>query len=163
MKRVLIAIVLIAFVSIAVDQIGDLTQSRPDPVRKGEVTELVVSVHEDRFGLGQDGAADALWAVCSAHTTSRPLTGDGFAPAGDDLYRVVLTPALGRHAELKLVGCLGTSRSTACSRTSSRRNRSRSPASRSRLRSTGLWPWHLAVAVIGTFWSNDLKRVLRTL
>ena len=106
MKRVLIAIVLIAFVSIAVDQIGDLTQSRPDPVRKGEVTELVVSVHEDRFGLGQDGAADALWAVCSAHTSSRPLSGDGFAPAGDDLYRVVLTPALGRHAELKLVGCL---------------------------------------------------------
>ena len=106
MKRVLIAIVLIAFVSIAVDQIGDLTQSRPDPVRKGEVTELVVSVHEDRFGLGQDGAADALWAVCSAHTSSRPLGGDGFAPVGDDLYRVVLTPALGRHAELKLVGCL---------------------------------------------------------
>lgn len=106
MKRALIAIALIAFVSIAVDQIGDLTQSRPDPVRRGEVTELVVSVHEDRFGLEQDGAADALWAVCSAHTISRPLSDEGLEPVGDDLYRVVLTPALGRHERLKVIGCL---------------------------------------------------------
>jgi hypothetical protein len=106
MKRVLIAVALIAFVSIAVDQIGDLTQSRPDPIRKGEVTELIVSVNQDRFGGGQDGAADALWAVCSAQTSSRPLDSDGLAPIGDNLYRVVLTPAVGRHARLKLVGCL---------------------------------------------------------
>ena len=106
MKRLLLVVALIAFVSIAVDQIGDLTQSRPDPVRKGEVTELVVSVNQDRFGGGQEGAADALWAVCSAQTTSRPLDSDGLVPLGDDLYRVVLSPAVGHHAELKLVGCL---------------------------------------------------------
>lgn len=107
MKRVLIAVALIALVSIAVDQIGDLTQSRPDPVRKGEVTELVVGVNEDRFGLGRDGAADALWAVCAAHTSSRPISGEGLEPIGEgDLYRVVLAPAIGRHARLKLVGCL---------------------------------------------------------
>ena len=106
MKRALLVFALIAVLSIAVDQIGDLTQSRPDPVRKGEVTELTVSVNEDRFGGGGDGAADALWAVCSAHTSSRPLSSDGLEPVSDDLYRVVLSPALGHHAELKLVGCL---------------------------------------------------------
>lgn len=106
MKRVLVAIALIAFVSIAVDQIGDLTQSRPDPVRKGEVTELTVSVDQDRFGGGTDGAANALWAVCSAHTSSRPLSSEGLESLGAGLYRVVLSPALGHHAELKLVGCL---------------------------------------------------------
>ncbi len=106
MKRALIAFVLIALLSIAVDQLGDLTQSRPDPVRKGEVTELVVSVKQDRFGPGQAGAADALWAVCAAQTSSRALGDEGLEPIGDDLYRVVLAPAIGHHAELKLVGCL---------------------------------------------------------
>jgi hypothetical protein len=31
---------------------------------------------------------------------------DGLQPLGGDRYRVVLRPALGRHGELKLVGCL---------------------------------------------------------
>jgi hypothetical protein len=70
------------------------------------VTEIVVAVNEDRFAPGQDAAAAALWAVCSAQTTSEVTGGQGLQPLGGDRYRVVLRPALGRHGQLKLVGCL---------------------------------------------------------
>jgi hypothetical protein len=106
MKRVVIVVAVIVGAVVAISQLSDLTQSRPDSVRSDAVTEIVVAVNEDRFAPGQDAAADALWAVCAAQTSSRVTVGDGLQPLGGDRYRVVLRPALGRHSELKLVGCL---------------------------------------------------------
>ena len=106
MKRVLVVVAVVAAVALAVDVLGDMTQTRPDEVNEDAVTEIVVDVDEDRFGCGRDAAADALWAVCSAQTSSR-MTGDGRLDAlGDGRYRVVLRPAVGDHDERKLVGCL---------------------------------------------------------
>ena len=106
MKRVAVVLVLVVLTIGSVDVLADATQSRPDPVRTGEVTEFVIAVEEDRFGPGEAAAAAALWAVCAAQTTSRPTTDGGPEALGDGRYRVVLAPAVGEHDQRKLVGCL---------------------------------------------------------
>ena len=108
MKRILVLAVFVAAVAIAVDILGDMTQTRPDEVNEDAVTEVILRVDEDRFGQGRDAAADALWSVCWAQTSSRMvLTGDGRLEAlGDGRYRAVLRPAVGHHDERQVVGCL---------------------------------------------------------
>lgn len=106
MKRLAILAALLVVGFLAVRELSDLTQSRPDPIRADEVTELVMEVDIDRFRPGRDAAAQALWAVCSAQTGSTVVGGGGPTPVGDGRYRVVLAPAVGHHDERKLVGCL---------------------------------------------------------
>lgn len=106
MKRLLALLAVVAVVALAVDALGDMTQSRPDEINEDAVTEVILRVDEDRFGWGRDAAADALWSVCWAQTSSR-MTGDGHLEAlGDGRYRAVLRPAVGHHDERQLVGCL---------------------------------------------------------
>jgi hypothetical protein len=106
MRRFAVVVVLVAAIVIAIDVLGDLTQTRPDSVSADEVSEFVVSVDEDRFGGGRDAAANALWAVCASQTASR-LAADGrLEPLGDGRYRAVLHPAVGPSDERQLVGCL---------------------------------------------------------
>ena len=72
MKRLLIVIAVAAAASVVVDELGDLTQSRPDPVReRGDGIGAVVD--EDRFAPGEADAAAALWAICAAQTSSRVI------------------------------------------------------------------------------------------
>lgn len=104
MKRALLAVVLVAATAGGIDVLGDLTQSRPDPVHDGAVTELVVAVEQDRFAQGDDAAAAALWAVCAGQTRSQADAPP--AEVGAGRYRVVLSPAVGEHEERKLRGCL---------------------------------------------------------
>jgi hypothetical protein len=106
MKRLAILLGLAVVAFFAVQVLSDLTQSRPDPIREDEVTELVMEVDIDRFRPGRDAAAQALWAVCSAQTGSTVVDGTGPTAVGDGHYRVVLAPAVGHHDERKLVGCL---------------------------------------------------------
>jgi hypothetical protein len=106
MRRLLIVIALAAGAFVVVGELGDLTQSRPDPVRANTATELVLSVDEDRFGPGEAGAAAALWAICAAQTRSRAIEDGELRPIGDGRYRVVLRPAVGHHEKKKLSGCL---------------------------------------------------------
>jgi hypothetical protein len=106
MKRALVVLAVAIAVSLGVDFLGDLTQSRPDRVNADEVSEVILSVDEDRFGGGRDAAADALWAVCWAQTSSR-MAGDGHLQSlGDGRYRAVLQPAVGQNDQQQLVGCL---------------------------------------------------------
>lgn len=104
MKPLLVVAALAVAAFVVIGELGDLTQSRPDSVRDDAATELVLSVDEERFGPGETGAAAALWAVCAAQTRSRAI--DGLRPLGEGRYRVVLTPAVGHHEQLKLIGCL---------------------------------------------------------
>lgn len=106
MKR----LALLAAVAVAgfflIGALADLTQSRPDPVRADQVTELVMDVDIDRFRPGPDAAAEALWAVCAAQTSAEVIDGTGPTPVGEGHYRLVLAPAVGHHDARKLVGCL---------------------------------------------------------
>jgi len=104
MKAIAVAVALVAAALLGVDALGDLTQSRPDRVDAGAVTEVVLSVDHDRFAQGEDAAAQALWAVCAGQTRSQPT--EAFAATEDGRYRVVLAPAVGEHEARKLRGCL---------------------------------------------------------
>jgi hypothetical protein len=106
MRRWLVAAALAVAAVVAVGELGDLTQSRPDEVRADAVTELVLAVDVDRFGPGPDAAADALWGVCAAQTSSHVEGGGGPEALGGGRYRLVLVPAVGHHERRKLVGCL---------------------------------------------------------
>jgi hypothetical protein len=106
MKRFAVVLALVALTAFVVGELGDLTQSRPDEVRADATTELVISVDQDRFRPGEAAAADALWAICSAQTSSTVAAGDTLEAIGEGRYRVVLTPAVGHHEQKKLVGCL---------------------------------------------------------
>jgi hypothetical protein len=106
MKRLLIVVALAVAAFVVVSELGDLTQSRPDPIRSDAATEVVLSVDEDRFGPGEDGAAAALWAICEAQTHSRETEDGELQRIGDGRYRVILRPAVGHHEQKKLVGCL---------------------------------------------------------
>jgi hypothetical protein len=106
MKRFAVVLALIASIALAVDVLGDLTQSRPDPRNSDADTELVFAVDENRFTGGADRAAAALWTVCGAQTTSSPVGNEHPRAIGEGRYRVVLHPAVGEGEERKLVGCL---------------------------------------------------------
>ena len=105
MKAAVAFVVVAITLGFGVDLLGDLTQSRPDQVHADEVSEIVVSVDQDRFGGGLDAAANALWAVCAAQTTSR-MAEDRLQSLGRGRYRAVLEPAIGDNDERQLVGCL---------------------------------------------------------
>jgi hypothetical protein len=105
MKTAAVFVVVAIALGFGVDLLGDLTQSRPDPVYADEVSEIIMSVNQDRFGGGEDAAADALWAVCAAQTTSQMADGR-LQSLGDGRYRAVLQPAVGDNDERQLVGCL---------------------------------------------------------
>jgi hypothetical protein len=106
MKRLAIVAALIAVVALSVDFLGDLTQTRADDLDNDTVSELVMSVSQDRFGGGRDAAAGALWSVCYAQTSSDMAGEQGLEPLGGGRYRAVLHPALGEHDGRQLIGCL---------------------------------------------------------
>jgi hypothetical protein len=106
MKRLAIVAALIVVIALSIDTLGDLTQTRPDALDEDTVSELVMSVDQDRFGSGRDAAADALWSVCYAQTSSEMAGERGLEPLGGGRYRAVLHPALGKYDGRQLIGCL---------------------------------------------------------
>jgi hypothetical protein len=106
MKTAAIFVVVAIALGFGVDFLGDLTQSRPDPVDADDVSEVILAVDQDRFGGGEDAAANALWAVCAAQTPSRMAADGRLQSLGDGRYRAVLQPAVGDNDERQLVGCL---------------------------------------------------------
>lgn len=103
MKRfVLGALVVVATVA-GVVGLASATQNRPDAVVPGSETIVEFRVSTRDYQRGEDSAAVALWAVCSA-------TVDGAVSpvpvrVGDD-WQVTISPAIGEHGENRLVGCL---------------------------------------------------------
>jgi hypothetical protein len=91
--------------SLGVLGLAEVTQNRPDAAAAGTTTVVSYSVATRDYQRGDDAAAQALWAVCSATVSgevSVPAAGNGT----DDDYRVTISPAIGEHGRKRLVGCL---------------------------------------------------------
>jgi hypothetical protein len=88
----------------AVVILREATMNRPDPprVEKSSTVELVVRTNGSRLGV--EAAAYGLWAACSSAVDAYRLV--ALEPAGHDRFTLHLEPALGDHAQRRLVGCL---------------------------------------------------------
>ena len=107
MKRLAIAVAVVAALALLVGELGDLTQSRPDPVRArrgdGDRARRRSGPLRARPGRRRRPPCGA----CAPGRRARRSSDDGdLAPIAGGRYRVVLEPAVGDHERRKLVGCL---------------------------------------------------------
>ena len=102
MKRFMLTIVVVAALVGGLVAMMGATKNRPDDTVAGTRTTVTFSVSTRDYQRGEDAAAAALWAVCSA-------TVDGTvspAVAVDDHWQVTIEPAIGQHGQKRLVGCI---------------------------------------------------------
>jgi len=97
-------LVLAVVTGLGIFGLAELTQNRPDPVDPSSSTIVTFDVATRGYRGGDDSAANALWAVCSA-TVPGDVTAVAPAAASDD-YEVTITPAIGENGRKRLLGCL---------------------------------------------------------
>ena len=105
MRAALIVLAVGIVAAVGVDALGDLTQTRSDPVAPDSRTAVVVDV-EARYPpnrLGQ--AAQGLWWACQG-IARREVLPPGLVAQGGSRFTAVVRPALGEHARARLRGCL---------------------------------------------------------
>ena len=93
--------------AIGIVGLAELTQNRPDAVEEGSATVVSFDVDTHDYQRGDDAAALALWAVCSAtvggDVSGVPAPARGAVDAG---YTVTISPAIGENGRKRLAGCL---------------------------------------------------------
>lgn len=98
------AVVAVAGVG-GIDALADLTQTRPDPHRPNSRSEVILEVRTRDPKASKHFAAEALWGACQS-TARRTVIEPGMEAVGENRFRIVVQPALGRHARDRLTGCL---------------------------------------------------------
>ena len=100
MKRVALAVAVVAAAIAGVIGLASVTQNRPDAVLPGSETSLEFRVSTKDYQRGESAAATALWSVCSASVGGdvSPVP----VPQGA-AWRVSVSPAIGEHGEKRLV------------------------------------------------------------
>lgn len=88
-----------------IDALADLTQTRPDPRKPNSRSEVILEVRTRDPRVSKRFAAEALWGACQS-TARRTVIEPGMQAIGEARFRIVVQPALGRHARDRLTGCL---------------------------------------------------------
>jgi hypothetical protein len=101
-RRIAVPLVILVVTVTGIWALRELTQNRPDAVVEGTSTTIEFDVATRDYSRGDDDAAAALWALCSA-TVAGQVTSPVPSLNG---YSVSIVPALGAHGENRLVGCL---------------------------------------------------------
>ncbi len=102
-KSLLIVLLLAGALFVAIDQLGDLTQNRPDARFTGQTSiELDLSIRDADLGAPA-AAATSLWMACRGNVSSE-LEGLRVNPSGTVSLR--LEPELGPYSMRRLNGCL---------------------------------------------------------
>lgn len=97
-------LVLTLIAAVAVDMIGDKTQTRPDVVRAGSTSEVVFSLRT-KMDRDRRMTANALWGACQGTVDSR-VVDPGVVRLDETTFRITLAPELGHHARTRLTGCI---------------------------------------------------------
>lgn len=102
-KSILVILSLAAVIFLAIDELGDLTQNRPDARVDGQTSiELSLSVRDSDLG-SPASAANSLWMACRG-TVSSELQ-DLTVTSGGTIS-LLLKPELGPYSMRRLNGCL---------------------------------------------------------
>ena len=99
------AVAAAAVATVGVDQLADATQDRPDPLRPGSDTSVVLAV-SSRPARPAVEAAHALWGACTMQVGRRHRV-VAITDLGGGRVDMLVRPAVGEHAERRLRGCLG--------------------------------------------------------
>ena len=98
-------VVAIGLATIGLDALADATQTRPDVIKKGTTSSVVVAV-DPGSARSALTATDALWGACTTQ-----LGGGykvlGMTDLGSGAVQVLVTPRIGKYAERRLRGCVG--------------------------------------------------------
>jgi hypothetical protein len=87
-----------------IDIVADATQSRPERAPIG-ATELTISVNVKGARAVEEETAEALLVACR-YTINRGRDATELENVGSRTYRLVLSPAIGEHAQRRLEGCI---------------------------------------------------------
>lgn len=105
MRRLLAVVLGIALAVGLVVVLAELTQNRPDVVDLGTASRIQYRV--ETRGYDEELAAIGLWAACQQVVDQRvPDRMPSSAASDDATYTVTVRPALGEHAQRRLIGCL---------------------------------------------------------
>lgn len=104
MKRFVAVVVVGALTWVGIDLLADLTQTRPEPARRGSSTGVTFSVRT-RDDRPAPVAAQTLWGACQ-FMVRRHVAEPGIVPLGGDRFYVELRPEIGAAARQRLHGCL---------------------------------------------------------
>jgi hypothetical protein len=108
MRRLLLAVAVGAtavLLVVGIDQLSDLTQTRPDLVDHSVASVIVFEVRTHAYDGTTAEAADAQWGVC-AGTIGGQVRGPGLEQLDESHFRVTVTPAIGPRGQQRLTGCL---------------------------------------------------------
>jgi len=105
-RRGAAVLVALMLAGLTVDVLADATQVRPEALQPGSRSEVVFRVSARRRIADVDVAAAQLWSTCRTRVWRRSALETNVVPLGAGRYSVMLSPALGRHGEDRLTGCL---------------------------------------------------------
>jgi len=103
--RPLLILLFAAVLALGVDQLGDLTQTRPEAIDPDSRAQVTLSVEVQGYIGPAEDAARALWAVCQPQLGSRTRVMSPAQVSGVQLS-VVVSPAPGPTSTRRLRGCL---------------------------------------------------------
>jgi hypothetical protein len=103
-KRLLAVVVAVALAAGLVIALAELTQNRPDIVEENSASRIRYRV--ETRGYDEKLAAIGLWAACQQVVDSRVPDRMPSAESDDATFTVTVRPALGEHAQRRLIGCM---------------------------------------------------------
>ena len=103
--RWLVMVVIAGAAALGVKELGDRTQTRPEVVDPASRAEVTFSVRTHGYLGPTDDAARTLWEVCRPQLGWRTQVVEAPQVEAGQLS-VVVNPAPGRHATLRLRGCI---------------------------------------------------------
>ena len=104
MKKVLIGLLVAGLAVALVIGLADVTQNRHDTDRHDGTSTIVLSVSTKR-GFDTELATHSLWAACQPTVLANRLS-SLTRHADSEHLALTVEPALGEHAQRRLVGCL---------------------------------------------------------
>lgn len=104
LKLLALGVALAVFATLAIGEMAERTQDRPDAPVKAAASTLVLEA-KTKNAASADPMAQRLWEYCRG-STQPYLQQGGLTSIGGGRYAVVVQPALGEHAMRRLRGCL---------------------------------------------------------
>jgi hypothetical protein len=90
---------------VGLDELSDLTQTRPDRVDETVATVVELHVRARNYDGPLIEAAQAQWAACEG-TVGGTTAAPGLEEVGDGRFRATIVPAIGPRGRQRLEGCL---------------------------------------------------------